>query len=240
MGAWYGDDGGESNDWNAARASQRRGRVRMSALRSTATTEPTSASAGDRYDSTSIWMHWVTAATVLLLWILGQTIDWFPRGTPRTGARTAHILLGATLAVLLIARIAWRARRGHRIVPSVPERFRSTARVMHWLLYVVLGAAIVLGISNAWIRGRHAARALQDPVGCARQQSPPAAGGGLARGRREYPIDRRGPARPRRAGAPFLLERRGIAADAAALASSGARQTQARNRRGRAIRISIG
>jgi cytochrome b561 len=108
---------------------------------------------GERYDSTSIWMHWVTAATVLLLWILGQTIDWFPRGTPRTGARTAHILLGATLGVLLIARIAWRARRGRRLAPAMLGSFGTTARVMHWLLYVLVAATIVLGISNAWIRG---------------------------------------------------------------------------------------
>lgn len=114
---------------------------------------PTAALAADRYDSTSIWMHWVTAVTVLLLWILGQTIDWFPRGTPRTGARTAHILLGATLALILIARILWRVRWGQRLAAAVPGGLGTAARVMHWLLYVLLTATVILGISNAWIRG---------------------------------------------------------------------------------------
>jgi len=107
----------------------------------------------DRYDSTSIWMHWVTAVTVLLLWILGQTIDWFPRGAPRTGARTAHILLGATLAVVLIARVTWRTGWGRRVAPAMLGGFGTTARVMHWLLYILVAGTIVLGISNAWIRG---------------------------------------------------------------------------------------
>jgi cytochrome b561 len=50
-----------------------------------------------RYDRITVLFHWLTASLVLLLWCLGQSIDYFPRGTPRIAVRSMHILLGATL-----------------------------------------------------------------------------------------------------------------------------------------------
>ena len=47
------------------------------------------------YDRRTIRMHWISAALVIALWCLGQTIDWFPRGTPRSLARSVHIALKA-------------------------------------------------------------------------------------------------------------------------------------------------
>lgn len=41
----------------------------------------------DTYDSRTIFLHWLTALLVVGLWIAGQTIDFFPRGTPRMTAR---------------------------------------------------------------------------------------------------------------------------------------------------------
>jgi len=53
-------------------------------------------------------LHWLTAALVISLWALGQTIDWFPKGNPRVFARSMHISLGIALALVLVARIHWR------------------------------------------------------------------------------------------------------------------------------------
>ena len=39
-----------------------------------------------RYDATTIALHWLTAGLVVLLWIIGQTADWAPRGPLQTPA----------------------------------------------------------------------------------------------------------------------------------------------------------
>jgi cytochrome b561 len=102
-----------------------------------------------RYDDRTIALHWAVAAIVVLLWCLGQTIDWFPRGLPRISARSTHIVLGAALVPLALFRLWWRLSGGRRL----PATAQSAAAAGHVLLYVLLLAAIVLGLVNAWVRG---------------------------------------------------------------------------------------
>lgn len=35
-----------------------------------------------RYDTRTIALHWTTAVLVLVLWIIGQTDDFIPKGAP--------------------------------------------------------------------------------------------------------------------------------------------------------------
>ncbi len=109
--------------------------------------------ADERYDRRTIVLHWVTALAVVLLWIIGQTIDDFPRGVPRTGARTVHILVGSALAVVLIVRIAWRVRRGRRLPAASPGTWGRVEKAAHIGLYLLLLSTVALGVANAWIRG---------------------------------------------------------------------------------------
>jgi cytochrome b561 len=106
-----------------------------------------------RYDARTIALHWAVAALVIALWCLGQSIDWFPKGTPRVSARSLHIVLGAVLVPLLLARIAWRLRGGVRLPDAAHDRAQSLASAGHVLLYLLLVVAVLLGIANAWVRG---------------------------------------------------------------------------------------
>lgn len=106
-----------------------------------------------RYDGVSILLHWLTAALVATLWALGQTIDFFPKGAPKIDARSVHITLGATLAVVLIARILWRASAGRRLPLANRGWLGAAARVVHYGLYLLVGVTVTLGIFNAWQRG---------------------------------------------------------------------------------------
>ncbi|HEY7886708.1 MAG TPA: cytochrome b/b6 domain-containing protein [Steroidobacteraceae bacterium] len=106
-----------------------------------------------RYDGVSIVLHWVTAALVVTLWTLGQTIDFFPKGAPKIDARSVHITLGAALGIVLLARLLWRASRGRRLPLAQSGWLGATAKVVHYGLYVLLGVTVVLGIFNAWQRG---------------------------------------------------------------------------------------
>ncbi|MDE2146639.1 MAG: cytochrome b/b6 domain-containing protein [Burkholderiales bacterium] len=107
-----------------------------------------------RYDRRTIVLHWITAALVLALWLLGQTIDWFPRGAPQVGARSLHITLGATLAVVLALRLRWRlAAASAKLPPAGAGWLDRLAPRAHQLLYALLLAAVLLGLANAWERG---------------------------------------------------------------------------------------
>jgi len=106
------------------------------------------------YDRRTIVLHWLTAALVVLLWVLGQTIDWFAKGDPRVFARSTHISLGVVLALVLVARISWRfGRHAVHLPPAGSGWLDKLATSVHWLLYGLLIATVVLGVANAWIRG---------------------------------------------------------------------------------------
>ena len=105
------------------------------------------------YDRRTIILHWATAALVVLLWTLGQTIDWFPKGGARVFARSSHISLGVALAVLLVTRIHW--RYGARAVrfPVSAGWLDKLSTIAHWLLYALLIVTVALGVANTWVRG---------------------------------------------------------------------------------------
>ena len=116
-------------------------------------TQPAAVESAVRYDRVSILLHWLTAALVVILWTLGQTIDFFPKGAPKIDARSVHITLGATLGIVLLARILWRASAGRRLPLANSGWLGVTAKVVHYGLYLLVGVTVVLGIFNAWQRG---------------------------------------------------------------------------------------
>ncbi|VTZ28272.1 Cytochrome B561 [Methylocella tundrae] len=105
------------------------------------------------YDQTTIFLHWITAALVVVLWILGQTSDLVPRGPLRTGSWSLHVTLGFLLAFVLIGRIIWRGGAGRRLPPADAGFLQFLAAATHYALYALLLAAVTLGIINAFVRG---------------------------------------------------------------------------------------
>jgi cytochrome b561 len=108
---------------------------------------------GFQYDRRTIGLHWVTVVLVVALWCLGQTIDWFPRGAPRIAARSCHITIGATLLLVLAVRLWWRATAGRRLPQALKDRSQAIASALHGLLYLLVLAAVALGVANVWTRG---------------------------------------------------------------------------------------
>jgi cytochrome b561 len=118
-----------------------------------ASLERPAAEPAPRYDGLSILLHWLTAGLVVVLWTLGQTIDFFPKGAPKIDARSVHITLGATLGVVLLIRVLWRASAGRKLPLAAQGWLGVTAKVVHYGLYVLVAVTVVLGIFNAWQRG---------------------------------------------------------------------------------------
>lgn len=105
------------------------------------------------YDSATIFFHWMTVFLVLGQWLGAHTIDWFPRGGPRTDVRSLHILFGVVLAGIILSRLAWRWRWGTRLPPADTGMLRNLAALVHGLLYVLVVTTVALGILNTFARG---------------------------------------------------------------------------------------
>ena len=101
------------------------------------------------YDSTTIWLHWLTVALVVILWILGQVTGCLPRGPFRLGVWSTHVVLGLLLVLVLAMRILWRARFGSALPPADTGVLHWLAKGTHHALYLLLVAVVILGIANA-------------------------------------------------------------------------------------------
>lgn len=104
------------------------------------------------YDRRSILLHWASALLVFALWCVGQTIDWFPRGTPRITVRSLHITFGVLLGFLILARLLWWAKGGTRPAAD-PGLAGRIAKAAHGLLYLLLIAVVGAGIALTLVRG---------------------------------------------------------------------------------------
>ena len=108
----------------------------------------------DRYDATTMALHWTTAILVAALWAIGQTADWFPRGSAfKQGYWSTHVVLGFALAGVLAWRVAWRAGGGRGLPAADHGPLHLLAKATHYLLYMLLAGVVVLGIVNAFVRG---------------------------------------------------------------------------------------
>jgi cytochrome b561 len=105
------------------------------------------------YDKTTVHLHWITAGLVVVLWIIGQTADWFPDGPFNTDYWSIHVVLGFVLAVVIVWRIVWRSFGGRRLPAADAGALNVLAKATHYGLYLLLLAVIVLGINNAFVRG---------------------------------------------------------------------------------------
>jgi cytochrome b561 len=105
------------------------------------------------YDSRTLALHWATAVLIVVLWVIGQTADWLPKGPLNTSYWSLHVLLGFLLAIVLCMRIWWRVTGGRRLPPADSGILQIVARSVHYILYALLIGVVVLGITNAVVRG---------------------------------------------------------------------------------------
>ena len=107
---------------------------------------------GERYDRTTIALHWITAVLVGALWLMAQAEDLVPR-PGRHLLWSVHIGVGIGLAAVLLIRLAWRARRGVQLPPAVPGAWHQISNAVHLALYTLVSIAVLLGIVNLAVRG---------------------------------------------------------------------------------------
>jgi cytochrome b561 len=107
------------------------------------------------YGAVAITLHWIVAVLVLAAWLSGQFGDELPRGAPRETGLFVHISLGLAILGFVAARILWRVVD----IPPAPEQSPLgawgdwAAAAVHYLIYILLIAAPVVGIVVQFARG---------------------------------------------------------------------------------------
>lgn len=117
-----------------------------------------------RYDTATMILHWTTALLIVLMWLSGQTIGslgkaWSP------DLRSLHICAGLALAAVLAVRVLWRLTNGRSLPDADHGLMQTLARVTHYLLYLLAGGVVALGVATAWLRGDDVFALLRFPGG---------------------------------------------------------------------------
>ncbi|WP_198378046.1 cytochrome b [Neoroseomonas rubea] len=98
-------------------------------------------------------IHWGTALLVLSAWVVGSTMEEFPRGGGRELAMQVHYSLGVLVLGFAALRVAWRAVSPPPR-PNGPTWQRLAARGMHLALILLTVGLPLTGLFDRWARGR--------------------------------------------------------------------------------------
>jgi cytochrome b561 len=107
-----------------------------------------------RYSPVAIFFHWVTAALILVNWLLPHLAEFMARtNAPRVIA--LHRSIGVTVLALVLLRAAWRFISPPPALPGgTVQLVRIAAHLGHAALYLLMIAVPVLGILFTWAGGR--------------------------------------------------------------------------------------
>lgn len=109
----------------------------------------------DRYDAVAKTLHWVMAAVIMALWVVGHVIDALPKGPLRSDVIGVHKAVGVLTLVLFVARLAWRLTRPQPPLPDgMPAAERLLAAAGHVALYALMVLLPLGGILMSQSGGR--------------------------------------------------------------------------------------
>ena len=107
-----------------------------------------------RYTRTAIFLHWLILALLIAQYSIAWTMPHIGRNTPVSTLIGLHFSIGVLILGVIIIRLIWRAIHGEPTpLAGVPPWQVRSARVIHWLLYLLLVIVPVLGWINASYRG---------------------------------------------------------------------------------------
>lgn len=109
-----------------------------------------SAVSSERYNRPAIFLHWLHAALVIALLIIGWMMTDLPKGPVRTAPYALHKSLGLCALALVLIRIVWRR---FYAPPATAAQLRPWERklsaVVHRGLYFLLVFAPLAGLLSA-------------------------------------------------------------------------------------------
>lgn len=99
-------------------------------------------------------MHWGVALLVVLAWLVGSTMEWFPRGPGRDTVTMLHYSLGLLVLGFAAPRVVWRLLAPLPPLPGQPRWQHLAAVAVHLALTVLTIALPLSGLFDRWARGR--------------------------------------------------------------------------------------
>jgi cytochrome b561 len=109
---------------------------------------------GGSYSGAAKGLHWLIVALLVGQFIFAWTMPHIGRDTPVTTLISLHFTFGIIILAVVVVRLAVRAMHCEPVPEDgLPPWQVQSARVMHWLLYLLLFAIPILGWLNASWRG---------------------------------------------------------------------------------------
>jgi cytochrome b561 len=107
-----------------------------------------------RYTATAQSLHWLIVLLLIVQFTVASLMPHIGRNTPVTTLISVHFTMGIMILMVAVVRLAWRATHGEpEPEAGVPPWQTTSARIVHWLLYVLLFVIPLLGWINASWRG---------------------------------------------------------------------------------------
>ncbi|MCI4678023.1 cytochrome b [Rhodoblastus acidophilus] len=107
-----------------------------------------------RYNGAAIALHWTIAGLIVVAFVLGLTIDDFPKDM-KSAAINAHALIGLAVLALSVVRLYLRFVNPPPPLPeSIGPLSRLASGATHAGLYVLMIAVPLIGVPTLLYRGR--------------------------------------------------------------------------------------
>ncbi|MEJ2375018.1 MAG: cytochrome b [Pseudolabrys sp.] len=111
---------------------------------------------GGTYSGAARSLHWLILALLIAQFVFAWSMPHIGRTVPKSTVIDLHVWFGVTILFVVVIRLIVRLTHGEPVPEDgLPPWQRQTARVMHWLLYVLLFVIPILGWMNASWRGMH-------------------------------------------------------------------------------------
>ena len=107
-----------------------------------------------RYHPVAKALHWLVALLVAVQFGIAWAMPDIGPHTKLGRLISLHLTMGALIGLVALARVSWRLRRGAPAgIATAPRWLRTSARVSHAMLYVLLLILPLLGWAAASARG---------------------------------------------------------------------------------------
>jgi cytochrome b561 len=98
------------------------------------------------YTRTAKVLHWLIAATILFMLMLGWSFDYLPKGETKFFFFQLHKSIGITILMLSLVRLCWRLLHAAPPLPtSMPAWEQRAAHIGHFFLYAAMIGVPVSG-----------------------------------------------------------------------------------------------
>jgi cytochrome b561 len=108
----------------------------------------------DAYGWVAIALHWISAASVVALYLLGERLEEASKGAAKAAAMNLHVSVGVLLFTFLAARLLWSASQPAPGKLDQNRLFRTAARLVQLLFLIMILVLLVSGPLAVWSTGR--------------------------------------------------------------------------------------